>query len=74
MKFVSTEAGVIFFFRSPSAHELFLNMLDVVETDVRGGRQERRWTPKHRRDLPTPPQAECQPAAEEGQADVSGQK
>lgn len=49
-------------------------MLDVVETDVRGGRQERRWTPKHRRDLPTPPQAECQPAAEEGQADVSGQK
>lgn len=49
-------------------------MLDVVEADVWGGRQERRRTPKHRRDLPTPPQAERQPAAEEGQADVSGQE
>lgn len=58
----------------PYAHEWFLNVLDVVETDVRGGRQERRRTPKHWRDLPTPPQAERQPAAEEGQADVSGQK
>lgn len=45
----------------------------MVETDVRGGRQERRRTPEHRRDLPAPPQAERQPAAEESQADVSGQ-
>lgn len=45
----------------------------VVETDIRGGRQERRWAPQHRRNLPTSPQAERQPAEEESQADVSGQ-
>lgn len=44
-------------------HAMFLNASDVAEADFRGGRQERRRTPEHRRDLPAPPQAERQPAA-----------
>lgn len=51
---------------------LSLTCLQLGEANLWGSWQERRWPAEHWRDPPADAQAKCEPAPQEGAADVSG--